>query len=207
MPRTRHTFLIAITLTTAAAANACGRGEDAAAEKAAPAAVAAEPSASPAPGTQQIPSPRDTAQVTFADRRILVDYGRPSMRGRAIMGGLVPYGQVWRAGANEATQLVTQHDLRIGGTEVPAGTYSLWALPGEREWRLIVNKQFGHWGTNYDPAQDLARIPMRVERTPAPVEQFTITLTPAAGTTVSLAMEWENTRASIPLEIVRGGTR
>ncbi|HEU0012629.1 MAG TPA: DUF2911 domain-containing protein [Longimicrobium sp.] len=203
MRRTPTPLLIAITL----AVTACGGGDEPAAERTPPPAqapVAAQ--ADPGAQRQQVPSPRDTAEITYADGRILVDYGRPSMRGRTIMGGLVPYGQVWRLGANEATQLVTQHDLRIGGASVPKGTYSLWALPGERGWQLIVNRQFGHWGTNYDPGQDLARVPMRVERTPSPVEQLTITLAPQ-GTAVNLVMEWENTRASIPLEIVGGGAR
>ena len=77
------------------------------------------------------------------------------------MGGLVPYGQVWRTGANAATTLVTPRDLRIGDTPVPAGTYTLYTLPGESEWQLIINRQTGQWGTEYDQAQDLARIPMQ----------------------------------------------
>jgi hypothetical protein len=130
------------------------------------------------------------------------------MRGRTIMGGLVPYGQVWRTGANQATHLVTQHDLRIGDVAVPAGTYTLYTLPGEREWQLIISRQTGQWGTMYQQAQDLARVPMQVGRTPAPVEQFTITLEPGAGANrVNLALAWENTRAWVPIEIVNGGAR
>jgi hypothetical protein len=171
----------------------------------APAAPAAQPQAQAQPGAQQPqPSPRDTADMTYAGERILVDYGRPSMRGRTIMGGLVPYGQVWRTGANAATTLVTPRDLRIGETTVPAGTYTLYTLPGESTWQLIINKQTGQWGTEYDQAQDLARIPMTVERTPAPVEQFTISLTPGSPT-ASLVMEWENTRAYVPVQIVHPG--
>ena len=157
----------------------------------APAAEGAQP--------QQPASPRDTAEMTAAGGRVYVDYGRPYMRGRTIFGGLVPYGQVWRTGANEATTFVTPGDVRIGETLVPAGTYTLYTLPGEREWQLIVNRQTGQWGTEYDPAQDLARIPMRVERTAQPVDQFTISLVPG-----SLVMEWENTRASVPV-VAAGG--
>jgi hypothetical protein len=159
------------------------------------------PAAQPQPqagATQPPASPRDTAAMTYAGERVYVDYGRPSMRGRTIMGGLVPYGQVWRTGANAATTLVTTRDWRIGGTLVPAGTYTLYTLPGETEWQLIVNRQTGQWGTEYDQAQDLARIPMRVERTAAPVEQFTINL--VAGSPAQLVMEWENTRASVAME-------
>ncbi|HEX2209536.1 MAG TPA: DUF2911 domain-containing protein [Longimicrobium sp.] len=152
-------------------------------------------------------SPRDTAEMRYADERIYVDYGRPYMRGRTIMGGLVPYGQVWRTGANEATHFVTPRDLRIGGTTVPAGTYTLYTLPGASEWQLIINRQTGQWGTEYDQAQDLARIPMRVERTPTPVEQFTIELRPGGGNVLNLAMMWENTRAWVPMEIVHPGAR
>jgi hypothetical protein len=167
-----------------------------------PPAPAAQPQAqSGAP--QQPASPRDTAEMTLGGERILVDYGRPYMRGRPIMGALVPYGQVWRTGANAATTFVTPRDVRIGGTPVPAGTYTLYTLPGEREWQLIVNRQTGQWGTEYDPAQDLARIPMRVERTSAPVEQFTISM--MAGTPAQLVMEWENTRASVPVELAAPG--
>lgn len=153
-------------------------------------------------GQQQPASPRDTAEMTYANERIYVDYGRPYMRGRTIMGGLVPYGQVWRTGANAATTFVTPRDVRIGETLVPAGTYTLYTLPGEREWQLIVNKQTGQWGTQYDASQDLARIPMRVERTAAPVEQFTIQLVPGTG----LVMEWENTRVSVPIQPVSPGS-
>jgi hypothetical protein len=149
------------------------------------------------PAAQQAPaSPRDTAEMTYANERIYVDYGRPSMRGRTIMGGLVPYGRVWRTGANAATTFVTPRDVRIGETLVPAGTYTLYTLPGEQAWQLIINKQTGQWGTEYDQAQDLARIPMKVERTAAPVEQFTIQLVPGTG----LVMEWENTRLSVPIQ-------
>jgi hypothetical protein len=175
-----------------------------------PSAPAAQPQAqaqAPQPGGQQQPaSPRDTAEATVQGQRFLVDYGRPYMRGRTIMGGLVPYGQVWRTGANAATTLVAPRDVRIGTTNVPAGTYTLYTLPGASEWQLIVNRQTGQWGTEYDASQDLARIPMRVERTPAPVEQFEIKLQPR-GAAVDLVMEWENTRASVPMEITGTGAR
>lgn len=177
---------------------ACSPAPEPEAEPAEAQAQAAPPAQAPAqPAAQQQPaSPRDTAEMTYAGARVLVDYGRPYMRGRTIMGGLVPYGRVWRTGANAATTLVLPSDFRIGGTPVPAGTYTLYTLPGEQAWQLIVNKQTGQWGTEYDQAQDLARIPMKVERTAAPVDQFTISL--AAGT--GLVMEWENTRASVSME-------
>jgi len=168
-----------------------------------PAAAQAAPAPAPAQPQGQRPppaSPRDTAEMRIANDRIYVDYGRPYARGRTIMGGLVPYGQVWRTGANAATTFVTTRDVRIGGTPVPAGTYTLYTLPTANAWQLIINRQTGQWGTEYDQAQDLARVPMRVERTPAPVEQFTIELQPGAGTALNLVMTWENTRASVPIE-------
>ncbi|HEX8392577.1 MAG TPA: DUF2911 domain-containing protein [Longimicrobium sp.] len=161
-------------------------------------AAATTPAARPAPA-----SPRDTARATLAGQTVMVDYGRPYMRGRTIMGGLVPYGQVWRTGANAATTLVTATDVSIGGTRVPAGTYTLYTLPGQNEWQLIINRQTGQWGTVYDQAQDLARVPLRMERTAAPVEQFTIRLQPA-GSALTLVMEWENTRLTAPIQPVSG---
>ncbi len=200
-PISRAALALAATLSLAACSSGTPEAEPARAADAQPA-PAAQPQAQPqAQGGPQAPaSPRDTAEMTYAGERIMVDYGRPSVRGRTIMGGLVPYGQVWRTGANAATTLVTPRDLRIGDTPVPAGTYTLYTLPAESGWQLIVNKQTGQWGTQYDQAQDLARIPMRVERTSAPVEQFTINL--VAGSPGSLVMEWENTRASVPVTVV-----
>ncbi len=150
---------------------------------AAPLLAQAQPPASPA---AQV-----TAKVGAAT--ITIDYSRPSMRGRAIMGGLVPYDKVWRTGANRATHLKTDAALTIGDLAVPAGTYTLYTVPGEKGWTLIVNKQTGQWGTQYDQAQDLGRVKMTVEVLPAAVEQFTIAVT-ASGT---LTMEWEKTRASV----------
>jgi hypothetical protein len=203
-PFSRAALAVAATLSLAACASEAPEAETAPAADAQPAPAAQPQAASQAQGGPQAPaSPRDTAEMTYAGERIYVDYGRPSVRGRTIMGGLVPYGQVWRTGANAATTLVTPRDIRIGDTPVPAGTYTLYTLPAESGWQLIVNKQTGQWGTEYDAAQDLARIPMRVERTSAPVEQFTINLT--AGSPASLVMEWENTRVSVPVAVAAPG--
>ena len=118
-------------------------------------------------------SPRDTARATVAGAQLLVDYGRPSKRGRTIFGGVIPYNTVWRTGANAATTFVTDHDITLGGTRVPAGTYTLFSLPTADAWTLIISKKTKEWGTDYDPTADLARIPMTVS-SGAPVEQFTI---------------------------------
>lgn len=147
------------------------------------------------------PSPPAKATASFADgKTVTIEYSRPSAKGRKIMGGLVPYGQVWRTGANEATSFVTTANLSIGGTTVPAGKYTIYSLPGENSWKLIVNKQTGQWGTKYDQAQDLARIDMKVGKTSAPVEQFTISLDKAGADSATLMLEWENTSASVQIK-------
>ena len=147
------------------------------------------------------PSPPGTAEVTFDDgKKVTIDYSRPSAKGRKIMGGLVPYGQVWRTGANEATSLKTDTDLVIGGTTVPAGSYMLYTLPKENSWKLIINKQTGQWGTVYDQSQDLARVDMNVTSLSQPVEQFTITLDKKGGDTAQLNLEWEKTQASVEVK-------
>jgi hypothetical protein len=146
------------------------------------------------------PSPPGTAEVSLKGKTITIDYSRPSMRGRKIMGELVPYDKVWRTGANEATTLTTPVDLNIGGTKVPAGKYTLWTLPSAGTWKLIINKQTGQWGTNYDEKQDFARIDMQKSELSAPVEQFTISFDKKGEDTADLVMKWEKTSVSIPVQ-------
>jgi len=146
-------------------------------------------------------SPRDTARATVGAAHVIVDYGRPSMRGREVFGGIVPWGDVWRLGANAATQLVTDRPLALGGTELPAGTYSLWCIPTESSWTLIVNGQHGQWGTQYDESQDVARIPMEVGATAAPVERFTTEVTDTGEGRGTITFLWENTRASVAFTV------
>jgi hypothetical protein len=108
-----------------------------------------------------IASPRDTVTASVAGANITIDYGRPAKRGREIWGKLVPYDTTWRLGANAATQFRTDKDLEIGGVTVPAGFYTLWLYPTATKSWLVVNKQTGQWGTAYDQAQDLVRIPLQ----------------------------------------------
>src|SRR5471030_2031938 len=120
-------------------------------------------------------SPPAQADVTLGGKSITVKYSSPAMRGRKIMGGLVPYGQVWRTGANPATTLITPVDLMIGTLHVPAGTYTLFTLPvSEREWHFIVSKKTGEWGIHYPEGEDLGRTDMHVGRLSAPQESMTI---------------------------------
>jgi hypothetical protein len=146
-------------------------------------------------------SVRDSVVASVGGANVSVAYGRPSMRGRRIMGEVVPFGQVWRTGANEATAFRTDRDLAIGGTRVPAGSYTLWTVPGPGEWTLIINKQTGQWGTVYDPAQDLARIPVRASlESGPPVELLTMRILPD-GTGGMLVMAWEATTVAIPFTV------
>jgi hypothetical protein len=147
-----------------------------------------------APAQKAPASPPGEAIGKIGAATVTINYGRPSMRGRKIMGELVPFDKVWRTGANTATHLKTDAALEIGGVAVPAGTYTLYTLPGHHAWKLIINKQTGQWGTQYDQAQDHARVDMKVETLSAPVEQFTISVTGGA-----IVMEWETTRVSVPV--------
>jgi hypothetical protein len=148
-------------------------------------------------------SPRDSVAATAGGANVSVAYGRPAMRGRRIIGQVVPYGQVWRTGANDATHFRTDRDLVIGDARVPAGSYTLWTIPGPDEWTLIVNRQTGQWGTVYDPAQDVARIPVRATRAAGPpVELLTMTIHPGeCGDGGTLRMAWENTVVAVPFTV------
>lgn len=150
-------------------------------------------------------SPRDSVVADVNGANVSVAYGRPSMRGRRIMGQVVPYGQVWRTGANEATHFRTDRDLMIGETRVPAGSYTLWTIPGPDGWTVILNRQTGQWGTVYDSAQDLARIPVSFDRaTGGPVEQLTMRFEPSeCGDGAALQIIWENTRVNVPFTVAR----
>jgi hypothetical protein len=155
------------------------------------AALAAAPLAAQAPaGVRLDASTRATAEATLrpprvqgqpapAPLKVRIDYGQPHARGRQVVGGLIPKGEVWRFGANAATTLVTDVDLTIGGTAVPKGTYTLFALYSDAGWQLIVNRKTGQWGTEYDASQDLARIPVQARTLAEPVESFSISLVPA----------------------------
>lgn len=152
-------------------------------------------------GAAPIASPRDTTRATVAGAHLLVDYGRPSKRSRVIYGGLVPWGQVWRTGANAATTFVTDKPLVIGGTAIPAGTYTLYSVPNQSgPWLLVVNKQTTQWGTEYHEDRDLARIPMTTAPISPTVEQFRIAIDPS-GSGGSIGLLWDTTKASVPFSV------
>jgi hypothetical protein len=146
------------------------------------------------------PSPPEQAQCKFSDgKTITVDYSSPRAKGRKIFGELVPYGQVWRTGANEATTFVTTTAVSAEGRDVPAGNYTIFTVPEQNKWTLIVNKKTGEWGIPYKyESEELVRIPMSVSKTSAPVENFTIQFD-QGGNACTLNISWEETQASVKL--------
>ena len=150
----------------------------------------------PQPVPKVAPSGRVTTSVTFDGRvlrdggwftytpshsgpsRITIDYGQPHARGRAIFGGLVPYGEAWRLGANWATRLTLDFDVRLGELDVPRGEYTLFMLPRENDGELIVSRQTRQWGTDYDPSHDFGRTPIGRRALAAAVRSLAITLEP-----------------------------
>jgi Protein of unknown function (DUF2911) len=144
------------------------------------------------------PSPPEKAECTLGGgKTVTVDYSSPRAKGRKIFGGLVPYGKVWRAGANEATTFVTNTNLSVGGTTVPAGSYTIFAIPEQNKWTLVISTKTGEWGTQYPgPSNDLVRIDMKTSSLSSPVENFTIGFD-KSGNGCTMYMEWETTRASV----------
>ena len=165
---------------------------------------AAAPSGTP----QKRVSPMDVTGAVIDGNRVTVYYSRPYTKDpktgepRKIWGGLVPYGQVWRTGANEATLLTIQQPIQIGDTTVPAGAYTLYTLPSEDGAKLIINKQVGQWGTQYDEKQDLARVDLKKDSLDKPVDQFTMSVGKNPdGSGGLLKMMWENTQFSVPFTV------
>ena len=153
-------------------------------------------------------SPADVSGAVIEGNRVTVYYGRPYTKDpktgatRKIWGGVVPFGKVWRTGANEATMLVTQQPLDIAGVTVPAGAVTLFTLPQEDgSAKLIINKQIGQWGTQHDEKQDLARVDLKKDTLENAVDQFTMSVerNPAGGGL--LKMSWENTQYSVPFTV------
>jgi len=152
---------------------------------------------------QQRVSPHESTSVKVNGHKITITYGRPSLRGRKMLGVHEPYGKVWRTGADEATTLKTDTDLEIAGLKVPKGKYALFTIPGENEWKLIVNKKAEQWGAfNYKESDDLGRVDMTVSKSAQPLEQLTITLAPAGSDGVTLTLAWENTVATVPIKVL-----
>ncbi len=148
-------------------------------------------------------SPEDTVELVQGDLKVSVFYNQPSKKGRDIFGGLVPYGEVWRTGANEATTFTTNQDLSLAGKTLPAGEYTLWTIPEQDQWTVIFNgKQYG-WGVGFDgkasrdPEADVLQVQVPVEQLSEVVERFTITLEESPQT--ALTMAWDQTRIVVPV--------
>jgi hypothetical protein len=150
---------------------------------------------------QQPLSPPARTSVSVGGKKLTIAYSSPSIRGRKIMGGLVPYGTWWRTGADNATTFQTDADVDFGGLKVPKGTYTIYTLPGATEWQLIINKQTGQWGTEYSQRQDLGRVKMNLTQTPALVDSFKIDLSSTGGNKGLLKMTWERTEVSVPFTV------
>jgi hypothetical protein len=150
------------------------------------------------PVAAQVVSPPAKTSCRFLDgKTITVHYSSPRMRRRKIFGDLVPFGEVWRVGADDATTFVPTTDVIVGGKNVPAGKYTLFALPTQNKWTLIVSKQTGEWGIPYPGAQfDFARMEMKVSKLPSPLENFMISFD-QTGTGCTMKMDWETTRAAV----------
>lgn len=157
----------------------------------------------PTGAQQHRASPHETVSAEIDGNKVTIVYGRPYKKDRKIWGGLVPYGKVWRTGADEATLLTTEKPLVFGETTVAAGTYSLYTLPEEGGGaKLVINKKTGQWGTVYDEKQDLTRIDLKKEELSTPVDQFTITIS-KTGSGGVLKLAWDNAAYSVPFTVAK----
>src|SRR3954453_8404632 len=147
-------------------------------------------------------SVRDTTRASIGAATFAVDYGRPLLRGRTLLGNVISYDRVWRTGANAATQFTTSAPIRLAGLSLPAGTYTLWTVPhAQGGVDLIVNRQTGQWGTEYSRARDLGTAPMESDSVKTPVEKFTISIEGRDARHGPLAMAWGTFRWTVPIEL------
>jgi hypothetical protein len=145
-------------------------------------------------------SPHMRGEWTVHGAKISIEYGSPFLKGRTVGNEVAPFGKVWRTGADEATTIVSDKPLTFGALVVPAGTHTIYTLPNENQWQLIISKTTGQWGIPYPEGDDLGRVPMKVGKRAAPVEnlRYAIDETPAGGT---LRIEWGTTSAAIDFTV------
>lgn len=149
-------------------------------------------------------SPEDTVTYNRGDLELSVYYNRPSKKGREIFGGLVPYGEVWRTGANEATTFETNRDLGIDGKTLPAGKYTLWTIPGPDQWSVIFNSKMYGWGVSFggvasrDPIADVVQVEVPVQKLDKVVERFTMAFDEQDG--LALTLSWDQTKVAVPIQ-------
>lgn len=147
-------------------------------------------------------SPRQKIEQQFSLSKITVDYGRPGVKGRKIFGELVPFGQVWRAGANSSTKISFGQNVLFGGKPVPAGTYGLFIQPTENSWKVILNKDSQNWGTQYDSKLDFADVTVPTARLGEKQEWFEITVQPVDDNSAELVFKWDYTKVVVPVKTV-----
>ena len=154
-------------------------------------------------------SPEDQVKFEDGGLKISVIYNRPSRKGRVIFGGLEPYGEVWRTGANEATTFETNKDLTFGNKTLKAGKYSLWTIPGEQTWTILFNSEYGQWGVgfngeaNRNPANDVLSVDAQSVSIEKEFEQFTIAINNNMGEEYELTLIWDKTLVALPFSVVR----
>ena len=147
-------------------------------------------------------SPRQKVEQQFSMSKITVDYGRPGVKGRKIFGDLVPFGKVWRAGANSSTKITFEQSVNFGGKTVSAGTYGLFVIPTEKEWKVILNKDSQQWGAyTFDEKLNVVDVTLPVQKLAEKQEWFEIELNPVDDNAVNLVMKWDFTKVELPLKI------
>jgi hypothetical protein len=151
--------------------------------------------------TQNKLSPPADTSITLGGHPITIEYNAPSARNRKVEGGLIPYDQPWRLGADSATTLTTDADIMIGDLRVPKGAHTLYLQGAENGWKLIVNKQTGQWGTEYSEAQDLGRVGMKLSKLAQPAETLKINLKSTSASEGVLEISWGTTQATVPVKL------
>jgi len=147
-------------------------------------------------------SPSSTVKQRVGLTDIEVNYSRPSVKGRLVFGGLAPYGQVWRTGANSATKIIFNTAVKLNGTDIPAGTYELFTIPGPQEWTVIIHKNVSEWGAySYDQKDDVVRVIAKPVALTDPVETFTIDMNDLRDDSATLNLIWEKTRVPVKIEV------
>jgi len=150
----------------------------------------------------KLPAPSPTAVIKqdFSTSTIEITYSRPSLRGRKIFGDLIPFGQVWRTGANSATKISFGEDVSLAGNALKAGTYALYTIPGEKSWKVIINKGISNWGVSgFDDKDDVIQFEVPVQQVSDAVQSFTISVDNINNNKCDLVLSWENTKVTIPV--------
>ena len=147
-------------------------------------------------------SPRQTVEQQFSTSKITVDYGRPGVKGRKVFGELVPYNKVWRAGANGATKITFAQPVDFGGKTVPAGTYGLFVIPTEKDWKIILNKDAQQWGAYaYDEKLNVTDVNVPVQKLSEKQEWFAVELNPLDDNSLDMVIKWDLAKVTVPVKV------